>query len=231
MIHHAPRASPSAQRADPTLVRQNNPYFFNGPFSGVLVQPAAYTFIYRFMGNRSAEYPEGRLSQNVLKSFFSITGDTPDDFVYTPGAERIPDNWYRRAFGDEYTIPFFLLDVIAEATANPQFLDIGGNSGKVNDFFGVDIANITGGVYDAKDLLTGNNLECFTFQLLNQAAPDLLEGLLQNVGSALGKLNNEITTIIAGLGCPQINDKSYDQYKDSVSQLPGYAKLQANGQY
>lgn len=36
----------------------NNPYFFNGPFSGVLVQPAAYTFIYRFMANKSAEAPE-----------------------------------------------------------------------------------------------------------------------------------------------------------------------------
>jgi len=55
----------------------NNPYFFNGPFTGVAVQPAAYTFIYRFMANHSAEYPEGRLSKSVLKSFFSITG--PDN--------------------------------------------------------------------------------------------------------------------------------------------------------
>src|SRR4051794_34579294 len=47
----------------------NNPYFFNGPFSGVAVQPAAYTFIYRFMGNKSAEYPEGYLDGKVLKSF------------------------------------------------------------------------------------------------------------------------------------------------------------------
>lgn len=53
----------------------NNPYFFNGPFTGVLVQPAAYTFIYRFMSNKSAEYPEGYLNGDVLKSFFSITGD------------------------------------------------------------------------------------------------------------------------------------------------------------
>lgn len=30
----------------------NNPYFFNGPFTGVAVQPAAYTFIFRFMANR-----------------------------------------------------------------------------------------------------------------------------------------------------------------------------------
>lgn len=62
-----------------------NPYFFNGPFSGVLVQPAAYTFIYRFMGNKSAEYPEGYLDGEVLKSFFSVTGKTPDSFKYKAG--------------------------------------------------------------------------------------------------------------------------------------------------
>lgn len=58
-----------------------NPYFFNGPFAGVSVQAAAYTFIYRFMANHSSEFPEGRLSQNVLKSFFSITGE-PGSFQY-----------------------------------------------------------------------------------------------------------------------------------------------------
>jgi hypothetical protein len=39
------------------------------------VQPAAYTFIYRFMANKSAEYPQGKLNGEVLKSFFAITGD------------------------------------------------------------------------------------------------------------------------------------------------------------
>lgn len=70
----------------------NNKQFFNGPFTGVVVQPAAYTFIYRFMGNKSAEHPEGVLNQDVLKSFFSITG-TPGSFKWTEGYERIPDNW------------------------------------------------------------------------------------------------------------------------------------------
>jgi hypothetical protein len=55
----------------------NNPYFFNGPFSGVAVQPAAYTFIYRFFANHSAENPAGQLTKSVLKSFFAISG--PED--------------------------------------------------------------------------------------------------------------------------------------------------------
>jgi hypothetical protein len=35
----------------------SNPYFFYGPFAGVGVQTAAYTFIYCFMANHSAEFP------------------------------------------------------------------------------------------------------------------------------------------------------------------------------
>ena len=73
----------------------NNPYFLNGPFSGVIVLPAAYTFIYRFMANKSEEHPEGVLNRDVLKSFFAITGDE-GSFKYTPGYERIPENWYSK---------------------------------------------------------------------------------------------------------------------------------------
>lgn len=69
-----------------------NPYFFSGAFSGLVVQQAAYNFIYRFMGNKSAETPEGLLTGDVLKSFYSITGED-GSFAYTPGYERIPDNW------------------------------------------------------------------------------------------------------------------------------------------
>jgi len=47
----------------------NNPYFLNGPFAGVAVQPAAYTFIYRFMANKSAEYPEVSLNLRLILSY------------------------------------------------------------------------------------------------------------------------------------------------------------------
>lgn len=59
-----------------------NPYFFNAPFSGIIASPAAWSFVYRFMANKSAEYPEGRLDGAVLKSFYSITGDD-GNFQYT----------------------------------------------------------------------------------------------------------------------------------------------------
>lgn len=196
---------------------QNNPYFFNGPFSGVLVQPAAYTFIYRFMGNKSAEYPEGVLNQEVLKSFFSITGES-GNFVWTEGHEKIPDNWYKRAIGDEYTIPFFLTDVLAAALEYPQFLDIGGNTGTVNTFTGVDIKNLTGGVFDGATLLQGNNLECFVFQAVIQAAPDLLEGLeLGLLNSLVGQLNTAVKGALGSVTCPSL--QAYDTAQ--FSQFPG----------
>ena len=64
------------------------PYFFNAPSSGVVVQPAVYTFICRFFANHSAENVYGGLNQDVLKSFFAISGQF-GNFNYTPRGERI----------------------------------------------------------------------------------------------------------------------------------------------
>lgn len=89
----------------------NNPYYFSGPFSGA-VAPAgmlvllhdscnsfitdfpstAHIFIINFFSNHSAAVPGGTLSREVLKSFFSVTGE-PGSFVYTPGQEKVPMNW------------------------------------------------------------------------------------------------------------------------------------------
>lgn len=74
-------------------------------FAGIEVSQAAFTFIYRFMSNKSAEYPEGVLNKNVLKSFMSYSGPE-NNLTHTPGYERIPDNWYKRNPSDEYSIPY-----------------------------------------------------------------------------------------------------------------------------
>jgi len=195
---------------------ENNPYFFNGPFSGVLVQPAAYTFIYRFMSNKSAEYPEGILNQEVLKSFFSITGE-PGSFAYTEGHEKIPDNWYKRAIGDEYTIPYFLTEVVAAAVEYPQFLSIGGNTGTTNSFTGVDLEDLTGGVFNGATLLEGDNLACFVFQSLQQATPDLLKGVLVDATNAILRLNRETKSLLAPLTCPKL--KKFD--RSQFEKFPG----------
>lgn len=103
----------------------NNPYFFNGPFTGVLVQPAAYTFIYRFMANHSAENPIGLLSHDNLASWFGVSGES-GSYTVQHGYERIPQNWYKRAVAYPYTIPYFQADLLNAIILHPKFADVGG---------------------------------------------------------------------------------------------------------
>jgi hypothetical protein len=194
----------------------NNPHFFNGPFSGVLVQPAAYTFIYRFMSNKSAEYPEGYLDSDVLKSFFAITGE-PGGFTWNEGQEKIPDNWYKRAIGDEYTIPYFNLDLLAAALEHPEFLSVGGNTGATNSFTGVDLEDLTGGVYNLQTLADGDNAMCFAFQAAQQAAPDLLKGLFSSITKPLSQLTDALTKVFSELSCPELQAIDTSQF----AQYPG----------
>lgn len=198
-----------------------NPYFFNAIFAGVAVQPAAYTFIYRFMANHTEEHPDGILTQDVLKSFFAMEGpDSNGAFTNTHGYERIPDNWYRRPLADAYTIPFFMTDLLQEASVYPEFLSVGGNTGTTNSFTGVNINDLTGGVYDISTLAEGNNLQCFVFQFLEQDGPDFLVGLLENAQEALSQLQQLVSNNTAGLNCPQLEKIQYDQF----DKYPGFTK-------
>ena len=103
----------------------NNPYYFNGPFSGIAVQPAGYTFIYRFMANHSAENPVGELTHDVLATWFGVSGE-PGSYSVKQGYEAIPLNWYKRAVEYPYSIPYFLADLVNMGLQHPKFLSIGG---------------------------------------------------------------------------------------------------------
>ncbi|KAJ3847013.1 hypothetical protein EV368DRAFT_69444 [Lentinula lateritia] len=110
------------------------------------------------------KYPEGRLNRDTLKSFFAITGPH-DNLDHTPGHERIPDNRYKRAIGDEYDLPFFFTELSTIAAANPQFASVRGNTGRIDTFTAVNIADLTGGIYNAQTFLQGNNLAYFILQV------------------------------------------------------------------
>ncbi len=45
--------------------------------------------------------------------------------------------------------------------AEPRTLNIGGNTAGVNTFAGLDIGDLTGGVYNSMNLLNGDNFICF----------------------------------------------------------------------
>ncbi|CAE6449554.1 unnamed protein product [Rhizoctonia solani] len=153
------------------------------------------------MSNHSAENPEGVLDHNILKSFYGVSG-TASNLTYQKGYERIPDNWYKRSI--DYSIPLYAVDLLYAGLKHPEFLSIGGNTGRVNSFAGVDLGNITGGVYNAAKLLEGNNLVCFAFQVAQQTMPDVLKGILGDLTAALGLWTTKIVPIISGLGCPEL---------------------------
>ncbi|KAI0970363.1 hypothetical protein F4678DRAFT_480584 [Xylaria arbuscula] len=203
-----------------------NPYFFYAPFSGIIVNTAAYTFIYRFMANKSAENPEGLLNGETLKSFYAVTGDYPH-FTVTPGHERFPDNWYKRNPVDYYTIPYVAEDGLAILLQYPQFLSVGGNTGTPNSFVGINPADLTNGVFNAVNLLQGNNAFCFGTELILQMAPDLLSSLFSDITKALNTLTSAVDNATSGLGCPQLTTIN----KQLLNQFPGYTKLKPNGIY
>ncbi|KAG6985309.1 hypothetical protein G7Y79_00116g101790 [Physcia stellaris] len=155
-----------------------NPYFFFPQFAGVLVSPAGYAFPPAMMANHSADYPQGYLDKQTFKSFFAVTGNS-GAFKYTPGYERIPDNWYKRPVGDEYTIPGFLSDINQYGLRDSRLLSPGGNTGTPNSFVGVDPSNLSKGVFNAASLTKGNNLECFTFQLVPERGTRTSDVLVQ----------------------------------------------------
>ncbi|KAH7406357.1 Chloroperoxidase [Phaeosphaeria sp. MPI-PUGE-AT-0046c] len=180
-----------------------NGHYFAGPVTFFALNPATYQFTYRFFANHTAENPEGYLDAKTLMSFEGVTGEK-GNYKWSRGQERIPENWYRRFVGDEYTIAAFTSEAIGIELANPELIRLGGNTGEPNTFTGVNIDDLTGNVFNAQTLLEGNNIMCLAYVAALQATPDLLGGLVGNVLVAVQKLTNALDPIIAALGCPEV---------------------------
>ncbi|KAK5722834.1 hypothetical protein LTR17_014220 [Elasticomyces elasticus] len=174
-----------------------NPLFVYGPFTGMAVSQAAFTFIYRFMANHSAEFPEGKLDKDVLKSFMSIQG-SEDNLKWVPGNERIPSNWYRRNTLDAYTIPYFLTDVLYFTAANPQLTLVGCNQGKVDTYQTVDATTLSNGAYTAEQ--AASNPLCFATEFARLEIP-ALTGLASTL---LSPLTSVLNTVSNNLNCAKI---------------------------
>jgi hypothetical protein len=177
--------------------RNENPEFFYTPFAGVITSTGGFSFPPRMFSNKSPEYPDNWiLGKEILKTFFSISGPD-DDLVYTEGYERIPLNFYKRAIGNEYTIPLFIEDTFSFASKFPEMFSIGGNTGEVDSYAALDLGNLTGGIYNSADLLERNNLWCFVFQSLLAAAPDALKGGYSDPTGPMASLLYAVNTITA----------------------------------
>ena len=152
------------------------------------------------MSNHSAEYPNGILDKETLKSFFAITEASDGTLTWQPGYERIPDNWYRRPLGavNEYSPVSFAQDLLQIAAVVPEAVSVGGNTGTVNTFAGADLGNITGGAYQTSDLTNPSKFVCFFYQLTLAIVPDFLrsEALGSALAGALGLLQSEISPFV-----------------------------------
>lgn len=61
----------------------NNPNYFSPPYAGVAFTPAAHTFVFVLMANKSEEFPQGYLSPENFLSWFGYQGDPQGEITYT----------------------------------------------------------------------------------------------------------------------------------------------------
>ncbi|KAF2485952.1 hypothetical protein BDY17DRAFT_245395 [Neohortaea acidophila] len=193
---------------------QQNPYYFAPLFSTTLVAPAAYNFVIAFMSNHTAQQPGGYLNGAIFKEFFAITGDYPN-FSWQPGQERIPNNWYRRPSSQQYqAVGGVFGDLIPNFLAYPNSFRFGGNTGKVNTYTGIDLANYTNGVYNADNLFQGNNFACFVYQNIQQGQPDSVNAN-PLASTVAGIFTPYLNKVFGGITCPQLqslNDNNLGVY-------------------
>jgi hypothetical protein len=82
----------------------------------------------------------------------------------------------------------------------------------VNTFTGLNVADLTGGVYSAETLFSGDNFACFSFQLLQQGIPDFASNALNLLSPVTKLVNQFVTPLLGDLSCPQLG--KYDTVCD-----------------
>ncbi|KAL4911775.1 hypothetical protein BDW62DRAFT_217021 [Aspergillus aurantiobrunneus] len=184
--------------------KASNPDFYYGPVTGLFARNAGFVFPLRMFSNNSADQPEGVLTQEVARNFFGIYENEPGVLTYSSGCERIPENWYRRS--TDYGLLNLNIDLLGWAAKHAELASIGGNTGTVNSFAGIDLSDLTGGVLNLTTLLEGNNLLCFVFQVLKVASPNALAGIYQTLAVPLDLITKAVAMPLLDLACPVFED-------------------------
>jgi hypothetical protein len=156
-----------------------NPFYFSPAYAGVAFTFGAHMFAFHLLANHSAEEPRGFLTQDVFMDFFSYKRDANGELVYKYGYERIPDNWYKRHPLDPWTLADIGISTAQQCAAYPQNCQVGGNTGTVNSFSGVNAGNITGGFLQTfEDLSDPAKTGCFIAQAVQADTPSFLSKVL-----------------------------------------------------
>jgi hypothetical protein len=197
-----------------------NPNYFSPAYAGIAFTFGAHMFAYELLANHSAQYPRGFLTPEVFESFFSYTRDANNQLVFTYGHERIPDNWYRRADDDAWTLADILISTGQQCLSYPGNCQVGGNTGQVNSFSGVNLGDITGGlVNSATDLSDPQRMGCFIAQAIQADVPSFLGNVFNGalLTQVLGLVDTVLVPALQPLidfgNCPNLpKGKSVMQY-------------------
>lgn len=158
--------------------------------------------------------------------FASFWGVYEEDgqLVWKKGQERIPQNWYKTPV--DYGLLSLNLDLLQLFAKYPKLMSIGGNTGTVNTFTGVDFADLLGGVANVPSLLEGNNLICFVMEIVKTVAPNMLSSLFKTLQGPLDLLFDVLSVPLLDLACPAFADVTAggtDVLERLTAQLPGAA--------
>lgn len=202
-----------------------NPDFYYGPITGMVSRNAGYFFLGRLLSNHTAENPEGELTQDVLRKFFAVYQNADGSLEYREGHETIPENWYRAPI--EYGLAQLNIDIVSWVMKHPRLGSIGGNTGTVNSFTGLDMGNVSGGVLNTATLLEKNNLLCFTFELMKTFMPNSLSPLLSAIGKPLQLVADTLSAPLLSLACPAWQDMTENGdllWTEIQNKFPGASK-------
>nr|XP_018918017.1 PREDICTED: aromatic peroxygenase-like [Bemisia tabaci] len=205
-----------------------NPYLLINPVTFFL---AILTYLLPlrclFKSNYPSCTPKPCIDHGTMMSFFAVSRNDNGSLAYFAGHEQIPENWYRVPYGEEYDLKKANEDVIATIVNDPTLLKFGGNTGENNSFVGVDVGDLSGGLYNAKNLLEGNNLQCFIYQNLQLTALSSLTAIFGKVTESITPVVEKLLDTIFGgkltLGCPKLQDQP-----SLFSGFPGYSMSNAS---
>jgi hypothetical protein len=126
--------------------------------------------------------------------------------VYTYDLERIPDNWYRRSQKDPWTLADILISTGQQCVSYPDNCPVGGNTGEVVSFSGVNLGDISGGLVNSvEDLQDSNRLDCFISQAIQADVPSFLDNVFNGalLSQATALIPTMLLPVLAPLGsCP-----------------------------
>ncbi|KAE8185127.1 hypothetical protein CF335_g7814, partial [Tilletia laevis] len=113
---------------------------------------------------------------------------------YTPGHERFPKNWLRRPIDAPFGLADVVTNLVRSGLEDPRLLSVGGNTGNVNSFAGVQVSDITGGALNLANLLENKDATaCYLYQAsVQQVIPTQLKFIYKDLTYALSIVDDLI---------------------------------------